>query len=161
MTAGLPIRPAPAAFRISTVSPILLHPSLFTVFRVVPTLNTLCHGMDIGTCDIVHWSAAPHNHIANRTGFWVNVLVLNVIRYSCHYFVDRILFHHDFYHDSCDYHWDFYGHWLPFDLFFRLPLHVILVLQMHNSLNVSAAGHSTGEFHDLQLIVLAAFGAVD
>ena len=38
MTAGLPIRPAPAAFRISTASPILLHPSLFTVFRVVPTL---------------------------------------------------------------------------------------------------------------------------
>ena len=38
MTADLPIRPAPAAFRISTASPILLHPSLFTVFRVVPTL---------------------------------------------------------------------------------------------------------------------------
>ena len=38
MTAGLPIRPAPAAFRISTASPILLHPSLFTVFRGVPTL---------------------------------------------------------------------------------------------------------------------------
>ena len=38
MTAGLTIRPAPAAFRISTASPILLHPSLFTVFRVVPTL---------------------------------------------------------------------------------------------------------------------------
>ena len=38
MTACLPIRPAPAAFRISTASPILLHPSLFTVFRVVPTL---------------------------------------------------------------------------------------------------------------------------
>ena len=38
MTAGLPIRPAPAACRISTASPILLHPSLITVFRVVPTL---------------------------------------------------------------------------------------------------------------------------
>ena len=38
------------------------------------------------------------------------VLVLNVIRYSCHYFIDRILFHHDFHHDSCDYHCDFYGH---------------------------------------------------
>ena len=38
MTAGLPIRPAPAAFRISIARPILLHPSLFTVFRVVPTL---------------------------------------------------------------------------------------------------------------------------
>ena len=72
---------------------------------------SLCHGMDIGTCDIVHWSAAPHNRIANRTGFWLYVvLVLNVIRYSCHYFLDRILFHHDFHHDSCGYHWDFYGH---------------------------------------------------
>ena len=38
------------------------------------------------------------------------VLVLSVIRCSCYYFLDRILFHHDFHHDSCDYHWDFYGH---------------------------------------------------
>ena len=69
---------------------------------------SLCHNIDIGTCDIVHWSAAPHNRIANGAGFWVYVvLVLNVIRYSCHYFLDRILFHHDFYHDSCDYHWNF------------------------------------------------------
>ena len=35
---------------------------------------------------------------------------INAIRYSCHYFLGRILFHHDFHHDSCDYHWDFYGH---------------------------------------------------
>ena len=85
---------------------------------------SLCHGMDIGTCGIVHWSAAPHYRIANRTGFWVYVvLMLNVIRYSCHYFLDRILFHHDVHHDSCDYHWDFYGHVLPFHLYFRLPLH--------------------------------------
>ena len=72
---------------------------------------SLCHVLDIGTCDVVHWSAAPHDRIANRTGFSVYaVLVLNVIRYSFHYFLDRILFHHDFHHDSCDYHWDFYGH---------------------------------------------------
>ena len=71
---------------------------------------SLCHGMDIGTCDIVHWSAASHDCIANRTGIWVYVvLVLSVIGYSCHYFLDRILFH-DFQHDCCDYHWDFYGH---------------------------------------------------
>ena len=58
---------------------------------------SLYHGMDIGTCDIVHWSAAPHDRIANRTGLWVYaVLVLNVIRYSCHYFLDRIIFHHGF-----------------------------------------------------------------
>ena len=35
----------------------------------------LCHGMDIGTCDIVHWSAAPHDCIANRTGFWCALCV--------------------------------------------------------------------------------------
>ena len=69
---------------------------------------SLCHCMDIGTCDIVHWSAAPHHRIAYRTvlGVWV-VLVLTVIRCSCHYVVDRILIHHDFHHDSCDYLWDF------------------------------------------------------
>ena len=51
------------------------------------------------------------------TGFSVHVvLVLNFIRYSCHYFLDRIPFHHDFHHDSCVYHWDFYGHSLLFDL---------------------------------------------
>ena len=72
---------------------------------------SLCHGMDICTCDIVHWSAAPYNRIANRTVFSVYVvLVLHVIRCSCSYFLDRILYHHDFHHDSCDYHWDFYGH---------------------------------------------------
>ena len=71
---------------------------------------SLCHGMDIGTCDIVHWSAAPHHLIAYRTGFWMCVvLVLNVFRCSCHYFRYGILFHRDFHHDSCDY-WDFYGH---------------------------------------------------
>ena len=30
---------------------------------------SLCHGMDIGTCDIAHWSAAPHDCMANRTAF--------------------------------------------------------------------------------------------
>ena len=36
--------------------------------------------MDKGTRDIVHWSAAPHDRKANRTGFSVYViLVLNVI----------------------------------------------------------------------------------
>ena len=85
---------------------------------------SLCHGMDIKTCDIVHWSAEPHNRIANRTGFSVyNGLVLNVIRYSCHYFLDRILFHHGFHHGGCGCRWDFCGHWLPFDLYFRLLLH--------------------------------------
>ena len=32
---------------------------------------------------------------------------LNVIICSCHYFLYRILFHHDFHHDRCDYHYDF------------------------------------------------------
>ena len=71
----------------------------------------LYYGMDIGTCDMAHWSAAPHNRIANRTGFSVYVVLgLNVIRYSYHYLIHIDLFHHDFHHDRCDYHWDFYGH---------------------------------------------------
>ena len=69
---------------------------------------SLCHGMDNGTCDIVHWSSTPHHRTAYWTVFFVSVvLVLNVIRYSCHYFLDIILYHHDFHHDSFDYHWHF------------------------------------------------------
>ena len=52
---------------------------------------SLCHGMNIGTCDIVYWSAAPHNRIANRTGISVYVvLVLNASRYSSYCFLDII-----------------------------------------------------------------------
>ena len=72
-------------------------------------------------CDIVQWSAAPHHSIAYRTVFWVCVvLVLNEIWCSCQYSLDIILFHHGFYHDSCDYRWNFCGHLLPLDLHFRL-----------------------------------------
>ena len=35
------------------------------------------------------------------------VLELSVIRCFCYYFLERIIFHHGFHHDSCDYHWDF------------------------------------------------------
>ena len=45
-----------------------------------------------------------HQYISVNAEYVIVVLVLNVIRYSCHYFLDRILFHHDFHHDSCDYH---------------------------------------------------------
>ena len=88
-------------------------------------LSVLCSSIVCGYsyCDILHLSVAPPNRIANRTGFWVYVLMLDVIRRSCYYFQDGILFHHDFHHDGCDYNWDFYGHWLPFDPHFRLPLH--------------------------------------
>ena len=150
-------------------------------------LSVLCHGMYIGTCDIVHWSAAPHHCIAFRTVFFVCVvLVLNVIRCSCHYFLDRIIFHHDFHHDSCDCHWDFMAmnYLLICTLGFlyinssgsanaQLPgcfrawtfsLNIglnIFPLESFTSCLHSLLGYSTGEFHALQLIVLAAFGAAD
>ena len=58
--------------------------------------------------------------------FWVCfVLVLSSTRCSCYYFLDRIVFHHDFHHDSCDYYdyyWEFYGHSLLFKLHFRLSV---------------------------------------
>ena len=37
---------------------------------------SLWHGVDICTCDTVHWSAAPHNRIANRTAFFWCTLFL-------------------------------------------------------------------------------------
>ena len=48
---------------------------------------SLCHGMYMGTVTLYIDQQHP-----------------------CHHFLDRILFHHAFHHDSCDYHWDFYGH---------------------------------------------------
>ena len=148
---------------------------------------SLCHGMDMGTCDIVHWSAAPHNRIANRTGFPMYVvLVLIVIRYSCHYFLDRILFHHDFHHDSCDYHWDFLainylliytlgflyisnsgsvntqlpGCFCPWTFSLNIGLNMFRLDSFMSCLH-SLLGYSTGESQALQVIVLAAFVAVD
>ena len=146
----------------------------------------LCHGMDIGTCDTVQWSAAPHNRIANRTVFWVYVvLVLNVIMYSCHYFLDRIIFHHDFHHDSCDYHWDFMainyllihtlgflylsysgsakaqlpGCFWPWTFSLTIGLNMFPLESFMSCLH-SLLGYFTGEFQALQLIFLAPFGAV-
>ena len=148
---------------------------------------SLCHGMDVGTCDIVYLSAAPHNRKDNRTGFWVCVvLVLNVIRYSCHYFLDRILFHHDFHHDSYDYNWDFMainylliytlgffyisnsgsanaqlpGCFCPWTFFLNIGLNIFPLHSFMSCLH-SLLGYSTWEFQALQLIVLAAFVAVD
>ena len=62
--------------------------------------------MNIGT--MWHYTLVSSTPSQSIGLFWVCVvLVLIVIRWSCHYFLDRILFHHDFHHDSCDYHWDF------------------------------------------------------
>ena len=149
--------------------------------------SILCHGMEQGTCDIVHWSAAPHDFITNRTCFWVCVvLVLNVIRFSCHYFLDIIPFHHDFHHDCCDYHWDFMvinylliytlgflyisksgsanaqlpGCFCPWTFSLNIGLSMFPLDSFMSCLH-SLLGYSAGEFQALQLIVLAAFGAVD
>ena len=83
---------------------------------------SLYDNMDIGTmwhCTLV--SSTPSQSIGLFFGVCV-VLTLSVIRCSCYYFLDRILFHHDFHHDSCDYHWDFYGHSLLFELHSRLSV---------------------------------------
>ena len=48
---------------------------------------------------------------------------------SFYYFFDRILIHHDFHHDSCDYHWDFYGHSFHFEMLQPFCHYVVLVLQ--------------------------------
>ena len=135
-----------------------------------------------------HWSAAPHNRIANRTGFWVYVvLVLNVIRYSCHYFLDRIIFHHDFHHDSCvTITWNFMainylliytlsflyisnsgsantqlpGCFCPWTFSLNIGLNMFPLDSFMSCLH-SLLVYSTEEIQALQLIVLAAFSAVD
>ena len=143
--------------------------------------------MDIGTCDIVHWSATPYNRIANRTVFSVYaVLVLNVIRYSCQYLLYRIIYHRDFHHDSCDCHWDFMtmiyiliytlgilyisnsgsanaqlpGCFCPWTFSLNIGLNMLPLDSFMSCLH-SLLGYSTGEFQALQLIVLAAVGAVE
>ena len=40
---------------------------------------------------------------------------INISMYSLYYFLDRVLFHYDFHHDSCDYQWDFYSHSFHFE----------------------------------------------
>ena len=72
------------------------------------------------------------------------VLVFSVIRCSCYYFFDRILFRHAFHHDSFDYY-PFFGHYATPWMF--PPLDNLLEYWIE---------HVT-----FGLIVLAAFGAVD
>ena len=143
--------------------------------------NSLYHNMDKGTmwhCALV--SCTPSQSV--RLFFVCVVLVLSVIMCSFYLFLDRVLFHHD----SCDYHWDFYGHHFHSELHFRLskasssgtanahlpgyfrpwtlPLNIGLNM-LHSDTFISCldslVGYSTGEFLSLQLIVLAVFGAVD
>ena len=90
------------ATNTGTIPSIPTHPCQVTAAHLKSTSSTVCDGMDIGTCDIVQWAAAPHDCIANRAGFGgYVVLVLNVIRHPCHYFLDIILFHHEM-HNSLD-----------------------------------------------------------
>ena len=57
-------------------------------------------------CHVPLCIGQQHPITVYRTGFGVCVvLVLSVIRYSWYYILDRILFHHDFHHDSCDCNW--------------------------------------------------------
>ena len=112
------------------------------------------------------------------------VLVLNVIKCSCHYFLDRILFHHDVHHDSCENHWDFMtinylliftlgflclssfgtanaqlpGCFRPWTFSLNIGLNMFSLDSFMSCLH-SLLGYSTVEFQALQLIVLAAFGA--
>ena len=147
----------------------------------------LYHNMDIGTNHVILYIGQQYLITVYRTGFGVcAVLVLSVIRCSCYYFLDRIIFHHDFHHASCDYHLDFYGHSLLLNYIlgflylssygsanaqlpgwfcpWTFPLNIglnMLPLDSFMSCLHSLLGYSTGEFQALQLIVLAVFGAVD
>ena len=120
-----------------------------------------------------------------RTVLVCVVLVLSVIRCSGYYFLDIVLFRHDFHHDNCDYHLYFKA----INYFFNYTLGFLYISSSSSanaqlsgcfrpwtfSLNIglnmfpldsfmsclhSLLGYSTGEFQALQLIVLVAFGAV-
>ena len=150
----------------------------------------LCHGMDIGTCDIVHWSALLHYCIAYRTVFWVCVvLVSNVIRCSCHNFLDFPGFPR-FIMIFIMIVVTIIGIFMAIDYLLTYTLGFLYksssgsanaqllgcfrhwIFSLNSGLNMfplgsfmsclhSLLGYPTGEFQALQLIVLAAFGAVD
>ena len=142
---------------------------------------SLCHNMDIGIvwhCTLV--SSTP----SQSMGLFLSVHWSGV---ECHHvLLDIILFHHDFHHDSCDYHRDFMAinYFLNYTLgFLYLSSSVSENAQLPEcfrpwtfSLNIglnmlplgsfmtclhSLLGYSTRGFQALQLIVLAVFGAVD
>ena len=89
-----------------------------------------------------------------RTVFGVCfVLVSSVIRCSGYYFFDRILFHHDFYRDNCDYHWDSLGSanaqlpgcFRPWTFSLNIGLDMLPSDSFMSCLH-SLLGYSTGEF---------------
>ena len=81
--------------------------------------------------------------------------------------------------DSYDYHWDFYGHSLVFELHFSLtvtkyfwyskcttpwmfqPLDILFTIGLNMPCLHSLLGYSTWEFYAFQLIVLVVYIAVD
>ena len=97
------------------------------------------------------------------------------IQVLLYYFLDRILFHHDFYHESCNYYWDFYGHSFFLNYTFRLSVIKYLwfckcatpspwTFSLYIGINMllsdsfisclhSLLEYSTGEFQASQLIV--------
>ena len=135
--------------------------------------HSLCHGMDKGTCAIVHWSAAPHHRIAYRTGFWMcAVLVLNVIMIFIMIVVNiigifmalnyHLIYTLGFLYISCSgsANAQLPGCFRPWTFSFNIGLNTFPLDSLTSCLH-SLLGYSTGEFQALQLIVLAAFGAVD
>ena len=67
--------------------------------------DSLYHDMDIGImwhCVLV--SCTPSQSIGLVLGC---ALMLSVIMYYFSNFLDRVLFHHEFHHDSCDCYWIF------------------------------------------------------
>ena len=80
MTAGLPLRSTPAAGRISTASPILLHTTLITVFRVVLTLlgtTTVLSRPDYHVWQEWKWNQALGIHRGHPSKYWPRWLALN------------------------------------------------------------------------------------
>ena len=79
-----------------------------------------------------------HRHItliklSVLTQCWI---IADIVAYG---FLDRVLF----LHDSCDYHWKFYGRSFYFELRVKAFCNkAVIVLQVRTSLDVSTPGHS-------------------
>ena len=78
--------------------------------------DSLYHNMDIGSMCRCALASCTLSQSIRLFFFMCAVLVLIVIMCTFYYFLDRVLFYHDFHHDSCDCYRDFYGNSFHFEL---------------------------------------------
>ena len=112
-----------------------------TIDHHVPSMYSGHYTASINCCKKLYCNSFKETYIPEvDVAMLVYWMIWYIIIYDRWY--GRTLYHHDFHHDSCDHQCDFYGHFLLFELHFMLSVLNILVLQMYNSLDISAPGNS-------------------